>query len=168
MSAVLIAAAAVLVNDPLAPARKGQVQCYFPDLATKTCQGLATYEQTGPSAYSSRSVLLIDAAGPTTLETTSTVRARGNAECSMVRGSEALAGKVIVDGRQLPAREAKPTVARIASNLAPVNGREVCIRYEPVEDGTLMGHVTIGGVRRADLDQPIIWVNPSDGYSIAR
>jgi hypothetical protein len=167
MITVLIAAAASVTN-PLAPAQKGQLQCYFPDLAAKTCQGLAAYKQTGPSTFSSHSVLLIDAAGPTTLETTTTVHARDNAECSIVRSSEALASKVMVDGRQLSAPEAKPILARIASNVAPLNGREFCVRYEPAEDGTLMGQVTIGGVRRPDLDQQILWVNSSDGYAIAR
>lgn len=167
MIAALVAATAS-VADPLAPAQSGQLECYFPDLAAKTCQGIATYRQTGPATYSSRSVVLIDAAGPATVEMGTTVRVRANAECSIVRGSEALAGKVMVDGRQLPAGEAKPILARIATNVASLNGREFCVRYEPAEDGTLMGQVTIGGGRRPDLDQPILWVNPNDGYSIAR
>jgi hypothetical protein len=51
--------------------------------------------------------------------------------------------------------------------VAPLKGREICVRYEPAEDGTLMGITTIAGGRRPELDEPVLWIKPTDGYSLA-
>ncbi len=159
-------AATIAVPDPLAPARAGKFQCYRPDASAKACQGLEYYTPTGPSTYLNRSVVLVDLAGPVTVEVTSVVRIRGGAECSTIRAADALGGKVMVNGHQAPTQEARPVLSKIARAVAPLNGREYCVRYESTEDETLVGRVTIGGVRRPDLDEAVLWVDPNDGYSV--
>jgi hypothetical protein len=50
--------------------------------------------------------------------------------------------------------------------MAPLMGKEICTTYVSVPGG-LVAKVTIAGSYRADADQRVRWVKPSDGYQVA-
>jgi hypothetical protein len=47
-----------------------------------------------------------------------------------------------------------------------LTGKEICTRYEPAAGG-LVAKEWIDGLYRADADQRVRWVSPSEGYSVS-
>ena len=162
-----LAAAASIDPDPLAPARSGEAQCFMPDILFKTCVSLEYFSPTGPSTYTNRAISLVEIDQPILLEYSVPMWVKGNAACGTLRSAHLLAGKVSLGGQPLPSGKAAAILARVNQRAAAVRGKEACMVYEPTADGILKTKVTIGGVRRPDLDAPFKWVRPTDGYSVA-
>lgn len=85
---VLIAIAAgnaAAPSNPLARAEAGELQCYRPDVAKKTCQSIASYERTGPGTYDNKALVALS--NEATLETHTPVVLKGDAVCGYIRGA---------------------------------------------------------------------------------
>lgn len=162
-----LATAAAPVSEPLEPAKLGQAQCQQPDVLFRTCASLAYYVQNGPSSYMIRTVMLIDPAGPVVLETRAPVQLKGKAVCGFVRWDDLNNGIVTVAGRELTRNQAVPVLARFFKRFSAVRDKEICTQYEPTAQGMLKAKPAIAGTRRPELDYPILWVKPSDGYAVA-
>jgi hypothetical protein len=50
--------------------------------------------------------------------------------------------------------------------MSPILGKEICTRYEADGSG-LVAKVTIAGADSPAPDQPVKWVSPKDGYTVA-
>jgi hypothetical protein len=150
--------------NPLVPAEKGQLQCYRPDVQKKTCQSIASYKRTGPGLYNNGALVALG--NGATLETHTPVVVQGDAVCGSLRSPDVIAGTLRMGDRVVDPNTARPTLERIAQILAPILGKEICTRYEP--KGTdFEAKGSIAGIYRADLDQTVKWISPSDGYSVA-
>jgi len=168
LASILILASAVNQSpqtsaDHLADAKNGLVQCYRPDVPNKTCQSIAAYTLTGPDTFDNKAVIPVSKSA--TLETHTPVVIRGNAVCGFIRAGDTMAGLLRVNGREVDATTAKPVLERIAQAMAPFAGKEICTRYESSAVG-LTAKVSIDGSYRPDQDQTVLWVNPSDGYTV--
>ena len=171
MLIVLLAAAAAsqapvtAYPAPLAPAATGQAQCYGPS-DHKTCRSLATYTANGDGTFANGASVMLSSQPLVLLDTTTQVSIKGQAVCGAIHRADVLAGKLSVNGTQLPAEQAKPLLTNIATALDKIIEHEICTTYVPNGTG-LVAKATMDGVAQPDQDQAVIWVSPSDGYTVA-
>jgi len=165
----LIGAAAGAPNatapaNPLGRAEQGELQCYQPDVAQKTCQSIAAYRRTGPGAYDNKAIVALGDGA--TLETRTPVVLKDGAVCGSISVEDVMAGILTVGNRVLTPEEAKPILDRIVHGMATMIGKEICTRYEP--SGTdFKAKATIGGVDQPE-DITVKWIKPTDGYTASR
>ena len=167
MLLALLAAASAAYAAPLTPAAQGQVQCYVPDTTKKTCSSMAYYVVRDDGSFDNRAVVLINKAPAVTLDTTTRVTIKNGAVCGALRAEEIAAGKVTAGGRTMTAEEASPVLNSITQALTPVIGHEICTVFAPDASGKLTAQATMDGQRQPEQDQPVLWVSPSDGYTVA-
>lgn len=167
MFLAVIAAASAAYAAPLTPAATGQIQCYVPDTAKKTCASMAYYVARDDGSFDNRAVVLINKAPAVTLDTTTRVTIKNGAVCGALRAEDIAAGKVTAGGRTMTADEASPVLNSITQALTPVIGHEICTAFVPDASGKLTAQATMDGQRQAEQDQPVLWVSPSDGYTVA-
>ena len=153
------------VANPLAPALAGQLECAKPDEQKKTCRSLTSYQRTD-TGYTNNALILISAKGPVTVEITAPVTVKGNAVCGIVRAADLDAARIRNAGRLLDATEAAPVHATILGGMAPVMGKEICQTYQATPGG-LVQKSSVDGVYEPRADEPVKWVAPGDGYSVA-
>lgn len=166
LSLLTAASAASPAIDPLLPAQSGEMQCYEPDEARKTCRSLASYDKRDASSYDNRAIVLISPSEPVVLETVTPVTIQAGAVCGAIRPEDIQNGKLTISGRVLSADQAAPVLSRIADAMKPIMGKRICTTYVHEKDA-LIAHATINGVAQPDMDQTVKWVKPSDGYSVA-
>lgn len=165
--AYLAAVAAAAYAPPLDPAASGQIQCYVPDTARKTCSSMAYYVARDDGSFDNRAIVLINKAPAVTLETTVHVAIKDGAVCGSLRAEDIAAGKVAVGGRTMTPDEASPVLTSISQALTPVIGHEICTMFVPDASGKLSAQASMDGQRQPGQDQPVLWVAPSDGYTVA-
>jgi hypothetical protein len=151
-------------SDFPANAKIGLVQCYRPNLSEKTCQSIAGYTLNGPDRFDNKAVIAVSK--DATLETHTPVVVRNGAVCGFIRAEDIIAGLLRVNGRQVDAAKAKPILEQIAHGAAPFAGKEICTRYESSAAG-LTAEISIDWIYKPDRDQTVLWVHPSDGYTVA-
>ena len=164
----LAACAPVAAADPLAPARAGQLQCYTPDPARKTCRALAGYTfeaGAGGETILNQADVLMAADPVTVVRTVSPVFVRGDAVCG--RGLPLADAVFLIEGRPAEAAMADRLRQVFMARRAAMIGREICTRYLPLQD-QLVPAVSVDGVEREPGNDRIIWVGPKDGWTVAR
>ena len=152
---------------PLAPARSGQVQCYRPDRARKTCRSLAAYRAAPGGDYVNAATIPISPDGVVTLTTETPVRVVAGAVCGALRAEDVARGTVIAGGTAVPPEQAAPLLAQIADLMSGLIGRQICTRYEAAPAGDLLARVTIDGAEQPEATQSVAWVGADEGYRIA-
>lgn len=163
IAAALAASTQASLATPLLPAEKGQLQCYRPNVQRKTCQAIASYRPTGPGVYDNKA--LIPLSPNATLETHSPVVIRAGAVCGFIRGQDALAGTLRVNGMVVDRAKAEPILNRVAQNMALMSDKEICTKYEP-SGPDFTAKISIAGVYRADQDVSVKWIDAADGYTV--
>lgn len=153
--------------DPIAPAATGQVQCYMPDKARKTCATIASYRANANGGIDDVGTVLL-AKNPTlTMETVSPVEIRMGQVCGKLRPQDLDTAKFTMGGRLLDAQQAASIRTQLQTAFQNVFGHEVCTAYVN-QGGTLIAKSTIDGMPAPPAaDQPVLWVSPSDGYQVS-
>lgn len=164
----LAAALLLMPSDPLAPARSGQVLCFEPDPAARTCLGQARYRWMPDDTVASDLIVRVSRF-PITVHSTATVHMRGLSECSAVGNASAQITAIYEEGQPLQGSdfdEARDLLGgAIDIGIGP--GRELCLTHEVQADNTLRLVAYVDGRRRADLDSAARWVDPTDGWRLA-
>jgi hypothetical protein len=160
------AAAAQPAANPLAPALAGQMECHFPNDQAKTCRSIGTYKPVGGDRYSNNALVLLSPEGPVTLEVATEVTVKNGAVCGTVKREDLNKAQLKVGDHVLTAAEATQGMEQIAQAMAPLFDKEICSTFEPA-GAIMMVKSTLGGTARPDLDQPMKWIAPADGYKVA-
>ena len=163
---VILMAMSLALADPLTPATTGQLQCYAPDVARKTCQSLAAYAPLGDGTIINTATVLITPTPVLTMETAAPVTIEGGAVCGAIRRRDLDQARFAVGGQPLDPAKVEPLRQQIASAFAPILDRHVCTTHVP-DGAAWVANVTIDGVAQPALSQKVIWVSPGDGYSVA-
>ena len=164
--AILLAGASATADDPLAPAQSGQVQCFGPDVATRTCRALTVAKRNPDHTWTTTVTSVADPTQPLTLEVSSVVTVRDGAVCGAVRREDVIAGRLRYFGVVVPASRALPILARLADALGPATGQEICTRFEPGEGVMIARGRITASPGPAVPDQTMIWVRPDAGYRV--
>ncbi|MFT4077242.1 MAG: hypothetical protein QM647_17070 [Asticcacaulis sp.] len=169
MFLALLAAAAfqsAAYIGPLAPAGSGMAQCYDPDQIRKVCASMATYHQNADGSFTSKSLILISKAPVAILEMNTRVAIRNGAVCGTIQESDITASRLTVSDTAVAPEQAAPVLAQISQGMAGVVGHEICTSY--MKSGPdMVAKATIDGVPKPDQDQVVLWVSPSEGYTVA-
>lgn len=174
MRAVLILASAMLAcstaahaaDDPLAPAREGQLQCYMSDAARKTCGSLAGYSWDAKGAITNRAEVMLAPNPVTTMVSTTPVTVRDGAVCGPIRAEDLEAAEIRVGGAPASAEVAASVHKQVAAAMSFAIGHEFCTTYVPTKDG-LKAQVTVDGTAHPEMSAIVTWVKPGDGYKVA-
>jgi len=162
-----LAAAGAAYAAPLTPAAQGQIQCYVPDAAKKTCSSMAYYVARDDGGFDNRAVVLLNKDPVVTLDMTTRVTIKDGAVCGALRAEDIAAAKVTVGDHLMTPEESGPVLDQITQGLASVIGHEICTAYVPDASGKLVAQASMDGKRQPEQDQPVLWVSPSDGYKVA-
>ena len=150
-------------SDPLGPARAGLLQCHSPDTARKTCAALAGYTFEVDGRILNQAEVMLTPSPLIVMRNVSPVVVRDGAVCGELAG---LDNAVFTSGgRPVAPAMASMIRAQVSAAFAQI-GKEACTTYTPQGDG-LLAQVAVDGVARPELNQPVIWVSPSDGYVVA-
>jgi len=169
MFLALLAVLDVQSADPLAPARTGQLQCYRPDIAARTCVALSGYARNPDGSYRNPSEIPLPIAPLTTFKSVVRVVVHDGAVCGKITAADLDAGTFFRSGKPVSAAAARPLRDVLKRTMARLIGREVCTTYTPEEGGDqLIAQVTVDGNYVQAADAPVLWVSPSDGFRVTR
>jgi hypothetical protein len=163
--AVGTAAPAAALSGPIEPASAGKLQCYSPNLATKTCQSLASYEAGPDGAIVNPATVLISAAPAITMRTVSPVIIKADKVCGVLHAEEIAAAEFTIGEKPATGPQTGLLRQKVAEGQRAFLGHEICTAYIPAGD-VLLAKASIDGVAQPKLDQKMIWVSPSDGFKV--
>ena len=163
---ILAAAQTAPAADPLLPARSGQVQCYAPDTARKTCRALAQYKFSNDNKVENIAQVLVSKNGPVVMMTASPVTVRAGAICGTIRAEDVRSAGFIVAGQPAPDVLADQIRRQLLPAMSNELGKEVCTSYVQADTG-FTTKVTVNGVAHPEIVDKVIWVGASEGYVVA-
>jgi len=151
-------------SEPLARARQGEVQCFEPDAANKTCAAIASYAFAADGTINNTSDVLIFPEPAIVMHISSPVTVRDGAVCGPIRQQDIDGAQFSIDGQPASSENTQTIRGQMHDQLASIIGVEVCSRFVPDGDG-FRAVATAGG--RPQPDQHVTWVSPGDGYHVA-
>jgi hypothetical protein len=172
-SLALIAIAAFLAPaafgdppSPIARAEKGDVQCYQPDTANKTCQSIASYKKTPDGKFLNTAIVLVGLKPVVVMTTATLVSIKNGQVCGPIKQADIDKATYTVDGEPATPKQVEVLHQQMTDSMATLLNADICTAYVPNGDG-LTARETVDGVSQPKLDQHVIWVSPSDGYKVA-
>ena len=165
LAALLLQATAPGAADPIAPAFRGQLECHFPDVAKKSCRSLAGYARTTDGKIMNSATILLAPNPLVLMRSVAPVEVKGGAVCGVILQADIDSATFTIAGQ--PADETRTRTLRqaVAAAFASALNHEICTTYVADGDGLKVAG-SIDGVRRPELDQPVRWVSPSEGYAV--
>jgi hypothetical protein len=155
-------------DGPLAPARAGKVQCYNPDRARKTCAAIGSYAWNGHAIINRAQVLLHTPPGQTIIMTmTGEVTVKDGVECGVMRAQDVEDATFTVNGDPMKGAGTNSLAAQVIRSMSQWMDRPVCATYSPDGDMVKATPTDSGGPEAAPVGR-FLWVDPSDGYRVAR
>ena len=154
------------LDSPIGPAAQGQLQCYTPDVARKTCQSLAAYKGGANGAIDNIAIVLISQSPPISMTTVSPVVIKANQVCGSIRPQDIDAASFTLSDRPADSAQTATLRQQMQSAMKDFFGHEICTAYVPA-GGSLLAKVTVDGASRPTMDQRVIWVSPADGYRVS-
>ncbi len=164
---ILVAAAPPSTNstDPLAPARSGQLQCYMPNVAKKTCHTLARYIWAADGSIQNPAEVMIEENPLVVMKGSAPVVVRSGAVCSPIRAEDIRQATFTIAGNPAPPQLADQIQTQLLMASADRLGKEICTTYVP-DKGEYAARITIDGVAHPELADRMIWVKPEDGFKV--
>jgi hypothetical protein len=154
------------LDSPIAPAAQGQLQCYTPDVARRTCRSLAAYKGGAKGTIDNTAILLISQSPSISMTTVSPVVIKANQVCGLIRPRDIDAARFALDDRPADPAQTATLRQQMQSAMKSFFGHEICSTYVPA-DGSLLAKVTVDGASQPTMDQKVIWVSPTDGYKVS-
>jgi hypothetical protein len=152
--------------SPLARAEKGDVQCYVPDKAHKTCQSTASYKTMPDGKIQNTAVVLVGLKPVVVMTTTTLVSIKNGQVCGPIKQADIDKATYMVDGAAATPKQAELLHQQMTDSMATLLNADICTAYLSSGDG-LTARETVDGVSQPKLDQHVIWVAPGDGYKVA-
>jgi len=163
LAAVTVAQAQDLL-PPIAQAASGQLQCYQPNIANKSCRSLAGYRMT-VDGIANTAVAMLSAKPLITMETVTHVEIKNGQVCGRMRAHDIETAKLLMDGSPVSAQIEESLRKQLFAGLKSEFDHEICTAYTPDGDG-FIAKATDNGVP-VPGKQRLIWVSPGDGYKVA-
>ena len=154
------------LRPPIAAAAQGQLQCYAPNTARKTCQSLAAYKLSTDGTIENIAIVLISQSPAITMRTMSPVEIKADQVCGPIRAQDIEAASFTVGDHIADPAQTTLLRQKMEAAIQGMIGHEVCTAYIP-DSGALLAKATVDGVPQPTMDQRVIWVSSADGYSVA-
>lgn len=151
--------------DPLAPARAGKVQCIGPNREKKTCLGMASFKPGAGNAFESTVAVLVSPNPLIVMETHAKGTIEAGSTCNIIRAEDYAASTFTMNGAPMDESLAAGVRSQVATMIAPMAGKKGCSRERP-EGDMLVSEVTVDGVAKPEMTQKVIWISPTDGYTL--
>ena len=130
---------------PLRPATiEGKVQCFSPNVARRTCQTIVQYRALTNVAFINTATVLINSQPGMTMRVSTTSRVVNDAVCGTMMPGNLADATLYRDGAVVPRDVARPILAKVATEMAPLMGRETCTRFAATATG-FVAKVSIKG-----------------------
>jgi hypothetical protein len=151
--------------SPIERAGNGKRQCYAPDPNHKSCEQIGAYAHNAAGGLVSLNATLISTDPLVIMRTATPLVIKGGQVCGVVRASGVREASFSVDGRPADVHQAGALRRLAASALSASLGHEFC---ESVSgDGDVQtSQISVDGVRRPDLDRPVLWFSANDDYEV--
>lgn len=148
-------------SDALALAREGSLLCFRPRAERKECNTLLLYSfgEGGTVRVKADVTMSREVVMSSNFEAT----IKSGAVCSVAREEDLRTATFTILGRPASASETQSMREYLANRLQTRPRSEVCLTFNATPEG-LIAEATIDGVRYPQMDQPVIWVSPSDGF----
>jgi hypothetical protein len=159
-----VAAQAQELLPPIAQAASGQLQCYQPNIANRTCRSLAGYRMT-VDGITNTAVVMLSAEPLITMETVTPVEIKNGQVCGKTRAHDIAIAKFLMNGSPVNAQIAETLRKQVIAGLQSEFDHEICTAYIPDGDG-FIAKATDNGVP-IPAEPHLIWVSPGDGYKVA-
>lgn len=163
---VLAASASAQTSDVLTPARAGQLQCFEPNVAAKTCQTLGGYAFGANGAITNDAQVLISPQPAIVMRVSSPVAMRNGAICGPLSVDDINRATFTIDGSAASESDTRAIRGELATQLQPMFNQESCMTLTADGDG-FRAETTVGGVPQPQQTQRVIWVGAQDGYRVA-
>jgi hypothetical protein len=162
--AAITAAQAQELLPPIAQAASGQMQCYQPNKANKSCRSLAGYRVT-VDGISNTAVVMLSAKPLITMETVTPVEIKNGQVCGKTRAHDIETAKLLMNGSPVSPEIAETIRKQLFAGLQSEFDHEICTAYIPDGDG-FIAKATDNGVP-IPAEPRVIWVSPGAGYKVA-
>lgn len=164
--AATLAASGAQLPEPIAPAQRGQVQCYQPDAARRICRSIGAYEAGPDGKIANTAWVLVNEAPAIVMKTIAPVEIKDGRTCGRLTAELVDASSFTLAGAETDAARTDQFRGVVKDMLGQLFGREVCVGY--VADGSgLIGQGFVDGVRMPAMDQRVVWLPPGHGYRVA-
>lgn len=148
-------------RDPLVSAREGLLLCIRPKTEKRECNTLTRYVFDSGSTIEAQADVTMSAEVVMSLKFVATIQS--GAVCSAFREEDTRSATFTIAGRPASAGETSFLRNQIASNMRIRPTGVICLNFLTSAQG-LVAEVILDGVRRPEMDQPVIWVSPDQGY----
>ncbi len=169
--AAVLASSSIAVEartpGPIAPSSLGKLQCYAPDVTRKTCQSLASYRPNPKGGIDNVAVVLVATRPPIAMQTVSHVDVREGQVCGVVRPEDFQSAEFTTEGQPIDPEQTAVLREKVLSAMKTYIGHEICTSFVP-NGGSLLAKESIDGVADPSLDERVIWIAPTDGYTVTR
>jgi hypothetical protein len=152
--------------EPIARAARGQVQCYAPDPAAKTCSAMATFKPDGNGKVIANAVIMISPTPLIIMTGSATAQTKGGRLCGVL--TEKNIEDATFSNADGPLQPSETSLLRkvIEGALQNVFGHELCGAYRP-EGAMLKATPLLDGAPLSTPGLRMTWVNPASGYKTA-
>lgn len=161
-SLVLLLAAAQ-TSETLNQIGRGKLQCYLPDVETRTCVAIASYAKQTDGSWINVADQIAPMPSSPRMVTRTRVTIDGDTICGPIKRDDILRSEFIAPTGRLSPEDAERMAMMIADAMASVLDRVICTRYK-YQDGAIIAEISIDGVRQSSLDEPIGWIDANSGY----
>jgi len=149
----------------LAPARSGQLQCYIPNVAKKTCHALAQYVWAADGSIQNPAEVMIEENPLVVMKGSAPVVVRSGAVCGPFRAEDIQQATFTIAGNPAPPQLTDQIRKQMLMVSTDRLGKEICTTYV-LDKGEYAAQVTIDGVAHSELADRMIWVKPGDGFKV--
>lgn len=160
-----LALAATAPADPLAPAWSGQIQCYGPDPAAKTCQSIGGYRRAPDGRIFNTASVAINKSPAVVISTEAEVTVKNGAICGVMRPEDIARATFTIEGAPASAAQAEQMTAAMTAAMGPLFTREVCV-VGPPPGPAARTETSVDGARVPAMDQLVAWVPADAGYQV--
>ena len=151
--------------EPIARAADGQLQCYSPDKANKTCSALASFAPGKERQIITTAVILISTNPLIIMKGTASVLTRSGELCGVL-SEQNIEDASFSDGNDaLDSTQGMLLRKVMEVSLQNVFGHEVCGSYV-AKGATLFAQAKLDGEPMSGAAQRVTWVAPADGYRV--
>jgi hypothetical protein len=155
--------AAAQSGEFLRRSQAGEVECWSPDRAARTCRAMSTYRSLEGGRIVNDAIVFLQHDPRVIMFVSSDVHVRDEMICGTVLSSDLDAAYFEIDGVRADDEQAHAIRGAVAQLFAGIS--EVCSRHTRDGEQFLVTAI-VDGIERADLSDRMVWIRPEDGYTI--